>query len=267
MTTTRTSLHPENETRLLSLTISDSSAQTAEILRGLATERPQVNTEDWKALQRWIQHGDHRVSIPYARELAEAINPLAVRLRRDFTALLTLIKSHALLHQQTRARDDEGRILATLTDYAAVKELVVDLVSEGVEATVEPTIRETVAAVAELENTHTGGVTVRTVAERLRIDKSAASRRCRKAIDRSYLQNLEERRGKPYKLTVDQPMPEDRMILPEPEQLMGYSEDRGCTVAPVSEGSNPPALLSTDQPVENISTLFDGEVVRPDRDA
>ena len=32
--------------------------------------------------------------------------PVAVRLRRDFGAVLGLIRAHALLHQATRGRDD-----------------------------------------------------------------------------------------------------------------------------------------------------------------
>jgi len=70
--------------------------------------------------------------------------PLDVRLRRDFKALLNLITAHALLHQATRQRDTEGCIIATLEDYAVVRELVADLISEGVEATVPATVRDTV---------------------------------------------------------------------------------------------------------------------------
>ena len=76
--------------------------------------------------------------------------PVAVRLRRDFKTVLMLIRAHALLHQATRQKDEAGRIIATIEDYAAVRELVADLVAAGVEATVRPEVRETVAAVADL---------------------------------------------------------------------------------------------------------------------
>ena len=92
------------------------------------------------------------VTIPYARDLARAVPPVAVRLRRDFKAILSLIKAHAILHQQTRDRDRDGRIVATLEDYAAVRELVLDLASEGVGATVPASIRETVEVVAGLSD-------------------------------------------------------------------------------------------------------------------
>src|SRR3712207_9265111 len=66
----------------------------------------------------------------------------SVRLRRDFGALLNLIRAHAILHQATRERDENGQIIATLEDYARVRELVADLVSEGIDATVPGTVRE-----------------------------------------------------------------------------------------------------------------------------
>src|SRR5215212_8482584 len=94
----------------------------------------------WHAFQVWLESAEHRVWIPYARKLADLIPPVAVRLRRDFGALLNLIRAHALLHQTTRERDGEGRVVATFEDYAAVRELVVDLVGEGVEATVPKTV-------------------------------------------------------------------------------------------------------------------------------
>jgi hypothetical protein len=57
-------------------------------------------------------------------------------------ALLGLIQTHAILHQAHRERDDRGRVVATLDDYAAVYELTADLVAAGVGASVSPTVRE-----------------------------------------------------------------------------------------------------------------------------
>ena len=60
-------------------------------------------------------------------------NPAAVRMRRDFDKILTLIRTHAMLHQGNRESID-GNIVATLEDYAAVFESVSDLISEGIVA-------------------------------------------------------------------------------------------------------------------------------------
>lgn len=66
------------------------------------------------------------------------------RLRRDFQKVLDLIRVHTILHQAQRTRDDSNRIVATLTDYSQVRELIEDLLADGVEANIPDTVRETV---------------------------------------------------------------------------------------------------------------------------
>jgi len=231
-TTTRSSLFWENETRYLSLTVTDTREQTRRVFHAIAEENAQKpDLGRWLALQVWLESSEHRVSVPYASTLAEMMADVAVRLRRDFSVILSLIKAHALLHQATRERDPEGRVVASIEDYARVRELVADLVAEGVEATVPPIVRQTVEAVERLVR---GGdeewVTNRAVAEELKIDKAAASRRVRVALDRGYLKNLEDRKGKPSRLVAGEPMPEDAEILPAPqdleEALSGCAVDR-----------------------------------------
>lgn len=237
-TTTRNTLNAENETRYLSLTVTDTREQTRSIFKAIAGDlREEPDRQRWHALQNFIEAGERRVSIPYAATLAEKMGDVAVRLRRDFAVVLSLIKTHAILHQATRKRDSEGRILADLTDYAKVRELVADLVAEGVEATVPATIRRTVAAVEKLiAEGDEDQVTTREVAAELDIDKAAASRRVRSAIDRGYLKNLEDRKGRPARIVLGEPMPEDAEILPSVEKL----GDR-CSVDRVSGGvSHPP---------------------------
>lgn len=232
VTTTAVKLHPENETRMLSLTVTDTHQQTRDVMAALAEEagRTRPNLDQWHALQEWLAAAEHRVTVSYAGELAENIPPVAVRLRRDFGALLNLIRAHAILHQVGRDRDAHGRIVATLEDYARVRELVADLVSEGIEATVPATVRETVEALKRLHSEESEPVTIATLAQELELDKSAAWRRVRSAIDRGYLKNLEDRKGRPARLVPGDALPDDIEILPSPERL------HGCTVAGDSEG-------------------------------
>jgi hypothetical protein len=62
-----------------------------------------LDVRPWHELQNWLGEIDEFwVVIPYAEALAKAIPPVAVRLRRDFGALLGLIKTHAILHQYQR---------------------------------------------------------------------------------------------------------------------------------------------------------------------
>jgi hypothetical protein len=241
VTTTLPRLHPENETRMLSLAVTDTREQTRDIMAALASEAggDPPDLYAWHALQEWLATAEHGVAVPYAGELAAAIPPVAVRLRRDFGALLNLIRAHAILHQASRDRDDEGRVLATLEDYGRVQELVADLVSEGVEATVPATVRETVEMVERLHDETEKDVTIARLAEELELDKSAAWRRVRSAMDRGYLDNKEDRKGRPAKLVTTDALPDDIEILPAPERL------QGCTVASDSEGVNTNKLSET----------------------
>jgi hypothetical protein len=236
VTTTQVQLHPENETRLLSLTVRDTPDQTRDVLLSLADEDddPDIDLDPWLALQDWLATGDTAVSIPFGKALAAAIPPKAVRLRRDFRALLGLIRAHALLHQATRERDSRRRVVATLADYAVVRELVEEVFSAGIAATVRPETRETVQTVAQLQAGQEDGVSLPTLAHRLQLDKTVVSRRCRVARDGGYLLNLEERRGRPARLVIGEPLPEEITILPDPADLEGC-----CTVARAPEGDTP----------------------------
>jgi hypothetical protein len=240
VTTTRIKLHSENETRMLTVRVDDSPDHTREILEALADEDSEpVDMERWHALQVCIARGETSVTVPYAKKLAQEIPTLAVRLRRDFGAILNLICSHALMHRATRERDERGRIIATVEDYAVVRELVADLISEGVEATVPKNVRETVEAVKRLTNaSHGAPVTMVQVARELKLDKNATYQRVQRALEGGYLKNLEERQGRPYQLVLGDPMPEDQPILPEPKRLQGF------TVSGVTEGIHHPPALS-----------------------
>jgi hypothetical protein len=242
VTTTAVKLHPENETRLLSLTVTDTQEQTRAVMAALAEEASEAgpNVEPWHALQVWLESAEHRVSLPYAKKLAELIPPVAVRLRRDFSALLNLIRAHALLHQVSRERDAEGRIVATIEDYARVRELVADLVSEGIEATVPETIRETVEAVKRSREDSKGeAVTVAELARKLELDRSAVSRRVRNAKDRGYLRDLEENPRKPSRLMPGDDLPEDLQILPSPEDVRAGMQKRKSASARLDPARKP----------------------------
>jgi hypothetical protein len=221
VTTTKARLHPENETRMLSITISDTADQTRAILRAQAQCQGSVSSIDlapWHALQQFIALSPAVVTIPYAHVLADMIPAVAVRLRRDFPRVLALIEAHALLHQANRDWASDNAVVATFDDYAAVRELVADLVSEGIGASVSDATRETVAAVAGLAET-TNGVSVTAVARKLKLDKSAASRRVQEAITRGFVRNEEDRKGHPARLIVGDPLPEETEVLPSPERL------------------------------------------------
>ena len=246
VTTTATRLHPENETRLLSLAVKDTPEQTAEIMRALAREGDAIgeaaNYGRWHAYQRWLAVGERRVTVPFAGQLANLVPPVAVRVRRDFGLLLSLVRSHALLHRESRSRDELGRIIATLSDYTAVRNPVADLFAEGIEATVPATVRETVEAIAALGKDE---VSLGAISKALKLDKSTTSRRVNVAVSKGYLANLEDRKGRPARIAVGDPMPDPIEILPSVDELA-----ERCSVAALGEGYTTPSSLAEDDLAE-----------------
>ena len=217
LTTTATALHGENETRMLSIPTNDTNDQTRAIMQRLAGGPVQApNFTGWHALQTWLEKAETRVTIPYAAYLAETIPPVAVRLRRDFGALLQLSGVHAILHQCTQEKDSEGRIVATDSDYLAIRALVADLLAAGVGSTVSDVVRETVEAVksVSLANPADEGVTVQKLAAHLKLDRSAVQRRVQAAIEKGFVVNLEDKRGRAARYALGEPLPEQKDLLP-----------------------------------------------------
>lgn len=245
LTTTAIKVHPENETRLLSLSVKDTREQTAAVMLALAgeNERQPVDFSPWHALQVWLATGDCRVVVPFAKKLAYKIQPVAVRLRRDFTTLLNLIKAHALLHQDSRNRDREGQIIATIADYEVVLGLLKNVFSENVELSVSPHIRATVQAVRDLGGDNPLNIkpiTLVAVAQRLHLDVSTVSRRVQSALKLGYLLNEETHKGKNFKLFLGEPLPADVEILPPAATL---SEGGQTLARPVARPLASPVFI------------------------
>ena len=116
-----------------------------------------------------------------------------------------------------------------------MREIVTDLVSQGVGATVAKNVREVVTAVTELA--HEPGcedVSLTKLMKKLGLDKSSTSRRASDAIARGYLKNLEEKKGRPARLVVGDPLPDAVEVLPAVEKL-----GECCGLAPLREGVEP----------------------------
>jgi hypothetical protein len=230
-TTTSVSLHGENETRMFSLPSNDSKAQTRAVMLSSSGDDDGggggPDFSEWHAYQRWLAQANHRVTIPYARCVAAQIPPVAVRLRRDWNAVRALIRTHAMMHQLNRDTDGQGRIIATLEDYEAIRSLVADLVAEGAGSTVPASVRETVELVRVLtvkledgdEPPDPDGVTVAKVAGMLKLERSAATRRLHSARDRGHLINLEDKKGRPARYIPGDPLPGEVVVLPERAQV------------------------------------------------
>ncbi len=83
------------------------------------------------------------------------------------------------------------------------------------------------------------------LAQELKLDRSAASRRVRNAKDRGYLRDLEENWRKPSRLVLGGDLPDDLQILPKPEAVRAGVKGRASGSArldgpqePHSNGQN-----------------------------
>ncbi|HEY0316768.1 MAG TPA: hypothetical protein VGC49_00565 [Solirubrobacterales bacterium] len=213
-------------TRLFSVNVDDGPAATKAILESVAraaegkTFEPDLS--EFHALDRLIGSGEHTVVVPFAGRVAAACDHSATRMRRDFQAVLGLVEAHALLHQTRRERDRDGQIVAAVDDYAAVHELVADILAYSSGQAVPAQIRETVEAVDHLQY-HVGvagePVKLAEIAAHLGIHRTTVTRRTRGAIKLDLLQEVESQRGQPRLIKVGEPLPQDRGVLPSLDDL------------------------------------------------
>jgi hypothetical protein len=231
VTTTKAALHPENETRMLSLEIDDSEEQTRRVLDkvaemvGMNTAKAAVDFEPWRNFQDWLALGPRVVSIAFAKELGRLIlSAHAPRLRRDFSQILLAIKGHALLNQHHREVDERGHIVADIDkDYVPVAELMGGIMREASGVGIEPALQQTIEAVkvACADRPCDEGATAFEIAKLLKLDNSAAWRRLQVGMTKGFIVNLETRerqRGR-YRITDQEVEPEP--LLPSAEAIKG----------------------------------------------
>ena len=112
--------------------------------------------------------------------------------------------------------------MATLEDYAAVRELVAEVMAEGVGIAVPPDVRETVEAVKELTEQKREGMknpalpcsfTYQQISQKLGLDRSTAARRVAKAQRHGYLTNRADK-GRPAQIGLAEELRDNVEILP-----------------------------------------------------
>ncbi len=138
--TTLSRIFDEDRNRMLVVNTDERSSQTRAIMQAVAQSAAGLDTADREAivarhhcLQRMLVRLP--VVIPFAPRLCELMSvarELPVETRRAFPMLLTTVEAVALLHQRQRARDGEGRIIATAEDYGHVRRLLSRAISRSV---------------------------------------------------------------------------------------------------------------------------------------
>ena len=72
-----------------------------------------------------------------------------VRFRRDVGSLFSFIKASALLHQAQRQVDAQGRVVATVADYALAYPIFSKVMAQSSGKSVPDNVREVVKLIAE----------------------------------------------------------------------------------------------------------------------
>ncbi len=215
ITTSTRSLGDQLMTRLFTLEIACSKEQIgAALVAQAAVETEGVRPIDsgLVAFQAYLQlKAPVKVSIPFVTELGEAMAKMAQapRIQRDFARLISLVKTVTLIRQASRQTDGEGRLVATLSDYETVRELVNAMyIDSSTGATNE--IRRLVEAVRLLGTQQVSGnsITNTTLAKHLDIGQVQANRRAKKAMKEGWIVNREQRKSYPADYAPGEPMPE-----------------------------------------------------------
>lgn len=217
--------------RLFRISIDESPEQTRLIIKARGRRnRSSADYEPISGLHTYIAGQDNRVVVPFEDALTDLIDVSATRMRRDHGRIMDLVEAHAVLHQESREKD-EGCIVATLEDYAAVHHLIAEIVGEASEVVVNNTVRETVETARELIN-EAKDVTRNTLAEKLGIVPTSAGRRFAPATAAGYVkEDPENPNQKPKRYVLGNvPLPDNVEVMPSPETLrscVGASGARG----------------------------------------
>ena len=234
-TTTALRLHHENETRLSRLASDDTAEQTPAVLEALAQEDDdEIDYGRWHALQRWLELGDAGSRSRTPSSCASWCRRSPCRLRRDFGSARADPGPRAAPPGDPRPRR-RGRIVATIDDYAVVRELSPTCLGRGGEDGQAARSARSSRRSASSTATATSRGQPAPARRGARARQGPVSRRVRAALEAGHLVNREERRGRPHRLLPGDPRPPTTKSSPAP---------RGCAVARLLEGiGDPPPPL------------------------
>ncbi|MBW1953650.1 MAG: hypothetical protein JRI66_11305 [Deltaproteobacteria bacterium] len=219
------------DTRVFSLKVSDSPEKiNAALLAQAELELHGAAAPDEAliAFQAYLQAlAPWQVVVPFIKELAVEIGRKATapRIMRDFARLTSLIKSVAIIRHRHRQSDEMGRVVAQIEDYSMVYDLVGPMYETTLTGASEE-LRATVQAVAEMLD-QGEQITATSLAARLGIHRSTASRHINTAIKRGWIVNRETKKGQPWDLQLGEPLPE-KEGLPDPETLRKICKSAEC---------------------------------------
>lgn len=228
MTTTEKSIHPEDENRMISITVDQSAEQKRKVLlakadafNGIIASQEIIN--DMQSISIAYRKALKKVEIPYVKNIAESMDTNFDQVLRHFDKMLSLIEAHALLHQEDRDIKD-GKVIANEEDYSVVCSLLEPILSIQSKKVIDSDMIKIIKAIKEhgqikgdfLDSTPDDFDRLDTsnafLAEKLKMSPSVVSIKCNKAKELGLIIN-EAPNGKPaiYSIIKD-PNSLDRVL-------------------------------------------------------
>jgi len=231
-TTVRGRLESQLEDRLITVNPNTSTQQTQDILTKTAEIASGISDMfDDKTINAWkLFHDDLEsveVVIPYAKDISDYVNAggeLPISARRGFKRVLSVVKTITTVYQKQRRKDDMGRVISEIQDYA----LAFQLIKESFQETISGPKKFTDKRIQLIERE--GQILPRVLAKKVNISGSAISQWMKSWVNKGVLtwcdkkgiefpdeETLEKskRSGKAY-VRVSRPN-----SLPTPYQLTG----------------------------------------------
>lgn len=228
MTTTEKSIHPEDENRMISITVDQSADQKRQVLlaKAEAFNGVIVSEEVIRKIQDislTFRKTLKKVKIPYIKKIAMSMDTNFDQVLRHFDKILSLIEAHALLHQEERVKENE-MVIANEEDYSVVCSLLEPILSTQSKKEIDSDILRIIKEIKNngeikgdfLQSTPDDFDKLDTsntfLAEKLKMSPSVVSMKCNKAKELGLIIN-EAPNGKPaiYSIIKD-PNSVDRVL-------------------------------------------------------
>ncbi|AKM81265.1 MAG: Toprim domain protein [Candidatus Pacebacteria bacterium GW2011_GWF2_38_9] len=261
-TTTRPNVHPENETRNFTVFPDETEKQTSRVLE--VTNAKYNGTEIIKQpspafinLQKIIR--PYAVLIPFAKELSDRFPKKPIRVRRDYSKLMSLIENVTLLHQsqrEIRTINGGSAVVATLADYYVAQVLFEEILMRTIYE-IHPKTEELLEKAKLIQANATnedGQFTVRLLAKEIGWDDDTVRNWINPAVRKGFVEVVVESKGPKaavYKLS-DKPI-EHTVVMPQVEELYEINSDwlNGTTIYHPITGKQ----LSLAQTTTDVPTL------------